>query len=197
MTRRDSIITLGMLCASLPLSLWADEKNGAFVIESGDKESRFKIGKDAFLLRANSKIALVHDGIFTQSLSLLGGGAMGVFGGGTKTIQTKTFTAGIRGTGIYLEEYANDAVYSCLCYGNATYKHPTSQELLLNLECLYHDKPIQIVKTKMGKLEYQDSKEPNHTDDELRDLEKMCGRSVPFEAFLQEQLLKGKMNHSY
>ena len=195
MTRRDSLITLGIVCCSLPFTLFAEEKKGALLIESADQESRFKIGNDAFLLRPHSKIALEHDGLFTQALSLLGGGAMAVFGGGAKTIQTKTFTAGIRGTGIYLQEYADDTVYSCLCYGVAEYKHPSSREHLFNLECTYHDKPIQIVKTNSGKIEYHTFKEPNHNDDELRDLEKMCGRTVPFEALLREQALKGKSSY--
>jgi len=198
MTRREAIITLGMAgCALVPLTLLAEEKNGSFLIESGNKESRFKIGKDAFLLRPNSKIALQHDGIFTQSLSLIGGGAMAVFGGGVKTIQTKTFTAGIRGTGIYLQEYAPDNVYSCLCYGKAEYRYTDSLEQFLVMESIYHDQPIQIRKSASGKVDYIEFKEPNHDDDELRDLEKMCQREAPFEAFLQEQKLKGISGHSY
>ena len=191
MTRRDSIITLGILCASLPSSLYAQEENGALVIETADEASRFKIGQDAILLRPNSTISLDHTGVFTKTLSLLGGGVMAVFGGGDKTIQTKTFTAGIRGTGIYLHEYADDAVYSCLCYGKANYKHPSSNELFLALDAIYHDKPIQVVKSSGGAVEFRISNEPNHNDDELRALEKMCQREVPFEAFLREQALKG------
>jgi len=191
MTRRDSIITLGVLSTLHPLHLSAEEKKDALIIESGKEASRFKIGNDAFLLRPNSKISLQHDGFFTQALSLLGGGVMAVFGGGEKTIQTKTFTAGIRGTGIYLQEDAIDAVYCCLCYGKADYKHPSSKELLLALECGYHDKPVQVLKSATGKVEFRDSTEPNHNDDELRALEQMCGREVPFEAFLREKFLKG------
>ncbi len=180
MNRRQSIITLGALFASLPLALYAND-NGALVIESDKEEAKFKIGKDAFLLRPNSKIELSHDGTFTKALTLLGGGVMGVFGGGEKTIETKTFTAGIRGTGIYLQEYADDAVYSCLCYGKGDYRYSNSGEILFSLNSTYHDKPVQIVQSKNGKLEYKVNKTMNnHNDDELRDLEKMCGREVPF-----------------
>lgn len=180
MTRRDSIITLGMLSTLPTLDLIAEEKKDTLIIESGDEASRFKIGNDAFLLRPNSKISLQHNGVFTHMLSLLGGGVMAVFGGGQKTIQTKTFTAGIRGTGVYLQEYADDAIYSCLCYGKADYKHPLSQELLLSMECMHHDRPIQFLKSSSGKIEFRDFKERNHNDDELKALEKMCGRAVPF-----------------
>lgn len=195
MTRRDSILTLGTLATTLPFSVHAQEYKGAIIIESDHEESRFKIGKDAFLLRPNSKIALENDGILTKTLSLLGGGAMAVFGGGEKTIQTKTFTAGIRGTGIYLQEYANDTVYSCLCYGKATYYSTLSSDFFLSLETIHHDKPVQIVKTSKGKLEYYEFLEPNHNDDELRRLEKMCGREVPFEAYLQENKTSRPYQH--
>lgn len=187
MTRRDSLLALSTLALANPFTLHAQEYKGALIIETDHEESRFKIGKDAFLLRPNSKIALEHDGIFTKALSLLGGGAMAVFGGGEKKVHTKTFTAGIRGTGIYLQEYADDMVYSCLCYGKADYHAPLSSELLLSLEAIHHDKPIQVVKTSKGKLEYYEYREPNHSDEELRRLEKMCDREVPFESYLKEK----------
>lgn len=189
MNRRQSIITLGALFASLPLALYAND-NGALVIESDKEETKFKIGNDAFLLRPNSKIELSHDGTFTKALTLLGGGVMGVFGGGDKVLKTKTFTAGIRGTGVYLQEYAKDAVYSCLCYGKGDYKYNDSGEVLFSLDSIYHDKPVQIVQAQNGKLEYEISKLDNHNDDELRALEKMCEREVPFEAFLKAQKVK-------
>lgn len=186
MDRRQSIITLGALFASLPLALYSNE-NGALVIESDKEEAKFKIGKDAFLLRPNSKIELSHDGTFTKALTLLGGGVMGVFGGGDKVLKTKTFTAGIRGTGVYLQEYANDSVYSCLCYGKGDYKYNNSGEILFSLDSIHHDKPVYINQTNSGKLEYKISHENNHNDDELRALEKMCARVAPFEEFLKQQ----------
>ncbi|WP_263833470.1 hypothetical protein [Sulfurospirillum oryzae] len=189
MNRRESIITLGLLSASVPLALYADD-NKAIIIESDSNELKFKVGKDAFILRPHSKIELSHDGTFTKALKLIGGGVMGVFGGGEKTIETKTFTAGIRGTGIYLQEYAPDAVYSCLCYGVGEYKNPTTNEVLFSLNSTYHDKPVQIVKTSMEKIEYQGSKLVNHNDDELRHLEHLCQREAPFEAYLKAEKVK-------
>ena len=184
MNRRESIITLGLLSASLPLALYSEDHK-VYTIASDERELKFKVGKDAFMLRPNSRIELSHDGVFTKSLKLLGGGVMGVFGGGEKTIETKTFTAGIRGTGIYLHEYGNDAVYSCLCYGIGEYRHPHSQEVLFSLNSIYHDKPVEIKKTATNKVEYHLSNGDNHNDDELRYLEKLCEREVPFEAHLK------------
>ncbi|MDD2826691.1 MAG: hypothetical protein PHF52_07220 [Sulfurospirillaceae bacterium] len=194
MNRRESIITLSMLCASLPLALYSKE-DGTLHIQSDAEEVKFKIGKDAFMLRPNSQIKLSHDGTFTKALSLIAGGVMGVFGGGEKLITTKTFTAGIRGTGLYLQEYADDAVYSCLCYGKGDYHNAKTNEVLFSLESTYHDKPVQIVQSKSGKVEYQISKLNNHNDDELRYLEKMCDRVVPFEEFLKAQQSKGTSHY--
>ena len=192
MNRRESIITLGLLSASIPFALYAEDDK-AVIIESDSNELKFKVGQDAFMLRPHSKIELSHDGTFTKTLKLIGGGVMGVFGGGEKTIETKTFTAGIRGTGIYLQEYAPDAVYSCLCYGVGEYKNPTTNELLFSLNSIYHDKPVQIVKTTAQKVEYEVSKLVNHNDDELRYLERLCQREVPFEAYLKA----GRSKHHY
>ena len=192
MNRRESIITLGLLSASIPFALYAEDDK-AVIIESDSNELKFKVGQDAFMLRPHSKIELSHDGTFTKTLKLIGGGVMGVFGGGEKTIETKTFTAGIRGTGIYLQEYAPDAVYSCLCYGAGEYKNPTTNEVLFSLNSIYHDKPVQIVKTTAQKVEYEVSKLVNHNDDELRYLERLCQREVPFEAYLKAE--KAKHHH--
>ncbi len=197
-SRRESFILLSSL-ATLPLSLKAQsaavseasgeyslktQENGSLLIESSKKEVKFRIGKDAFLMRKNSKIEISSDNLATKSLSLLSGGVMGVFGGGEKTIITKTFAAGIRGTGIYLEELKSGAVYSCLCYGMAEYKHPQTQKTAMTLKSIHHDRPVAISRVSDEKIEYWLDKTQNHDDDELRELEKMCGREVPFEAWL-------------
>jgi len=189
MDRRQSIMTLAFLGASVPWALYASDEK-ALVIESDNEALKFKVGKDAFMLRPKSKIELTHDGIFTKTLKLVGGSVMGVFGGGEKIIETKTFTAGIRGTGIYLQEYASDAVYSCLCYGVADYKNPLNGDTLFSLNSIYHDRPVEIVKTHRGKIEVQNSNINNHNDDELRYLEHLCQREVPFEAYLKAEKAK-------
>jgi len=130
------------------------QENGALLIESSKKEVKFRIGKDAFLMRKNSKIEISSDNLATKSLSLLSGGGMGVFGGGEKTIITKTFAAGIRGTGIYLEELKSGAVYSCLCYGVAVYKHPQTQKTAMTLKSIHHDNPVAISRISDEKIEY-------------------------------------------
>lgn len=164
------------------------DKSGSLTLKSDAEEVRFRVGTSALMLRKKSQVEFQTDGIGVKSLKLLNGGAMAVFGKGDKTIETKTFTAGIRGTGIYLEEQDSDAVYSCLCYGKADYMSP-SGSLLTSLSTIHHDRPLSIAKTKDGKSEFFSDKTNNHTDDELRILEKMCSREVPFEEYLRNRAL--------
>lgn len=168
-----------------------EKKDGSLLIESAKEESRIKVGNDAFMLRKNSKIELTSDGASTKTLKLLTGAVMGVFGGGEKRIITKTCALGIRGTGLYLHEYGDDAVYACLCYGEAGYYPLDKNEEGMSLKSRYHDKPVLLTKTKNGELGIMDDKTHNHTDDELRELEKMCDRKPPFEEWLEIQRLLG------
>ncbi len=165
--------------------------DGSMVIESAKEESRIKVGNDAFMLRRNTKIELTSDGVSTKTLKLISGAVMGVFGGGEKQIITKTCALSIRGTGLYLHEYGDDAVYACLCYGEAGYYPIGKNEEKMSLKSRYHDKPVLLTRSKSGELGIRDDKTHNHTDDELRELEKMCGRTPPFEEWLEIQRLIG------
>lgn len=165
------------------------DSDGAMGVQSFDEEVRFRIGKNAFMLRKNSQITLLTDNIAVTALGLLTGGVMGVFGDGRKSIKAKTFTAGIRGTGIYLEEQSADEVYCCLCYGIADFTSHDGTRKLMSLDSRHHDRPVSIGLSKSGKSEMFDDKSSNHTDDELRVLEKMCGREPPFEEWLKLQEL--------
>lgn len=208
LNRREA---LGALCAmiSAPLTLKGStsaiadasaeykasaNNDGSITVESGKKEVKFRIGKDAFLLRKNSKIELKEGGVGVKSLSLVTGGVLGVFGGYEKEIKAKTFAAGIRGTGIYLEEQDKDSVYVCLCYGEAEYRHPITGETFTSFKSIHHDKPLTVSLLENGKIGYWTDKTANHDDDELRELEKMCGRKVPFEEWL---LLNGSAEYGH
>jgi hypothetical protein len=75
------------------------------VVETSDNARiTFTINRDAFLVCANSR---VH---FSSSDNIV----MGVFGGGDHILKSDHMTAGIRGTGVYLEA-DRDQTYFCLC----------------------------------------------------------------------------------
>jgi len=162
------------------------ESNGSFSVESAKEEAHFRLGKNAFLLRKNSKINIQMDGAAVKTLKLITGGTMAVFAPGAKIIEARTFSAGIRGTGIYLENRSTDESYCCLCYGVADFVG-SDERALMSLKSRHHDRPVAITKSKSGKVELFDDKTENHNDDELRMLEKMCDREPPFEEWLKMQ----------
>jgi hypothetical protein len=86
------------------------------VVESSDNARiTFTINRDAFLVCANSRVHFSSsDNIVVRSARLLTGALMGVFGGGDHILKSDHMTAGIRGTGVYLEA-DRDQTYFCLC----------------------------------------------------------------------------------
>ena len=98
-------------------------------IQSGDEISTgpgtsliFVVGNSSFKVRQNSRMAVERgDSLNAVSLlRLLGGAVVSVWGKGPKRLLvTPTLTAGIRGTGVYTEIFAeqNNRAYFCNCYG--------------------------------------------------------------------------------
>lgn len=148
-------------------------------IETKKEAFKFNINKDAFLVRPNSKVVFDGNSGTVKTLKVITGGILAVFGKGAKTIETKTMTAGIRGTGVYLEATEN-STYFCDCYGivdlranDEKYKH-----LHTTLDTKHHGAKEFFIKD--GKFFMEDAGMINHTDKELIELEAMVGRKVPF-----------------
>lgn len=85
----------------------------------------FAIGDSAFMVRQNSRLALEGDTpTAVKVLRLLTGAAASVWGRGTdRQIILPTATAGIRGTGVYAEVFAEQDFrsYFCNCYGTVEF----------------------------------------------------------------------------
>ena len=82
----------------------------------------FTVGNSAFHVRQNSFLAVERGATLTavSMLRMLTGAVVSVWGrGNTRQIITPTLTAGIRGTGVYTEIFANQdgRSYFCNCYG--------------------------------------------------------------------------------
>jgi hypothetical protein len=104
----------------------ADRKAPIFAgdsIETGPSSRLvFTLNEDAFLLREGSTLRLEKKsqfGALVAGLRLVTGALAVAFGKGNKKIYSPTATAGIRGTGIYLESRP-DVTYFCTCYGART-----------------------------------------------------------------------------
>ncbi len=145
----------------------------------------FRVGKDAHILRENSKIQLASsNNAFAEGLRLVSGALLSVFGdrpktGKSYTLSTTTATIGIRGTGVYAEA-APDASYVCTCYGvvdiNAS-QNPAESEIITSV---HHDAPRYILANPEGGKLIKPAPMKNHTDEELMLVEAIVGRTPPF-----------------
>lgn len=147
----------------------------------------FVLERDAYLLRANSRLELgpamtaIKSGDVVienvSSLALLVGKMLSVFGKGEKKVKLPTATLGIRGTAIYAEA---DAVrsYLCTCYGTVEIQSNNNPQVTETVVTKRHDMPRYINAAGIKLIE----KAPmiNHTNDELYMLEALVNRLPAF-----------------
>lgn len=146
---------------------------GDFVKTGQKSKVKFNIGNDAFMAKENTKFSVTQkEGV--KTLNVVSGGVLAVFGeGGQHEVKTENMTAGIRGTGVYLEQLEGKS-YFCTCYGETDLKSHTAHE---NLLATHHN----MVWVKQDGTIKPEGKMLGHTDDELRELEAMVGRIPPFD----------------
>jgi len=149
---------------------------GDRVLTGPESSITFNVGPDAFRLRQLTSLQIDGRG-FIAGLRILTGGLLGVFGkGGPRVLRTATVTAGIRGTGIYVEA-SSIVTYFCTCYG------------AVDLECVAY-KSKKDVRADNHQANYiygrveagrsiVEAPVVNHTNAELMELEKMVGRVSP------------------
>ena len=139
------------------------------------------IGRDAFLVRAQSRIELSGDAtrLLVAGLRVVTGALLSVFEPGKeKRIQTATATIGIRGTGIYVE-LEGARTYVCTCYGEAELTPVDDPAAAETVRTQHHDEPRYIYSRGMPRM-IEKAPVVNHTDAELSMLEGLVGRNVPF-----------------
>ncbi len=157
------------------------------LVETGKgSEIVFVVGKDAFMLRANSRMQLSPD--LTQrrgtvqnaadNIKLLAGKLLSVFAKRTHRIETPTVVVGVRGTGVYLEANPDES-YLCTCYGLVDIRATGDAASQESIETTHHDKPRYITTGKGNKL-IRPAPMINHTDQELMLVETLVGRTPPF-----------------
>ena len=149
----------------------------------------FVIGEDAFLLRGDSKLMLEHNAsgkaLVISGLRLLSGGLLAVFAPGARRIETPTATAGIRGTGVYIEASA-EQTYFCTCYGVVELRDRAGVERKTVMSGYHTPNMIFANPAERGKM--ADAEVKDHTDEELIMLERLVGRTSPI--VLRNQKLK-------
>lgn len=146
---------------------------GDFIKTNKNSRISFKVGENVFMAKENTKLVIEKsNGI--KTLNVITGSVLAVFKKGSNfKIKTSNMTAGIRGTGVFIERKADGETYFCNCYGDTDVKSGRESR---NLKTHHHgaisiDKSGKISKTGMA----------NHSDDELRSLEKMAHRVPAFD----------------
>lgn len=154
------------------------------LVETGSKSSVvFAVGGDSFIVRSNSTMQLEGSNFLLDALKLVSGKVLTVFGERTNsqlTMSTPVATIGIRGTGVYMESDP-DVSYLCTCYGRTQISSNEDPNDSIELETIHHDEPKYITKeSRSGGSRIIAAPFKNHTDLELKMLETLVGREVPF-----------------
>lgn len=167
----------------------------------GNSKAIFVVGQDAFLLQANTKLQLqakkktnrkinpsqstidsrtnINEGMIVDTLRLITGAVLTVFGKTSHTLKTPNASIGIRGTGVYAEVEA-DRTYLCTCYGTVDIASSIDSTSKETVQTNHHESPRYIYSQgEDGKL-IQPAKVKNHSDLELTILEELVGREPPF-----------------
>lgn len=159
-------------------------KPGDVIVTGRDAELIFVAGRDAFLVRADTRLELSGDAarLVVQGLRIVTGAVLSVFEPGRpKRIRTATATIGIRGTGIYVEAQER-RTYACTCYGEAELVPVDEPKEAETVRTIHHDQPRYIYPKGMPRM-IERAPVINHTDAELILLEGLVGRDVPFVAY--------------
>lgn len=167
---------------------------GGDVVSTREKsEVVFAVGSDSFILRSDSEMEIEGGGFFVDALRMLTGSVLSVFGKrsqqNTLTMNSSTATIGIRGTGVYMESEPG-LTYLCTCYGQVgLYAKDDLNDSEL-ITATHHDAPKYISDKKVRDTVIRPAPFKNHTDAELKLLEAIVGREVPFG--IESELYKGE-----
>ena len=146
---------------------------GDYIVTSKKSKIIFNIGEDAFMAKGKSEF-IIEQGDNVRKINVISGGLLGVFKKGSKyKLSTENMTAGIRGTGVYIQSKDHKS-YFCTCYGKTEVDVEHKQ---FSMQAKHH-KMIWIKENG----EIKDAKElEGHNDEELRELEAFVGRVPAFD----------------
>ena len=134
------------------------------------------VGKDAFMLRAQTTIEVKGSEGVLSDLLISTGKVLSVFSAKPVAIKAANASIGIRGTGAYIE-VSPEEVYFCLCYGEALVDGPGMAAKLV--KTTHHEQPL-LLRDDGGVMRVEAGPFRNHTDAELVLLESLVGREPPF-----------------
>ena len=156
-------------------------KAGDSVVTGPNGDVVFVVGRDAFLIRPESRVELLRRGNspLLTGLRVLSGRILSVFSPGRRrTIHAVTATIGIRGTAVYVEA-APDKTYVCTCYGTVELASRDDPKARETIRTKHHDQPRYVMASGAPQM-LMGAPVVNHTDAELILLEGLVGRKPPF-----------------
>jgi hypothetical protein len=163
------------------------------VIETGPRSQLiFVVGNASFHVRQNSRMVIDRgDSLNVVSiLRLLTGAVVSVWGKGiNRRIVTPTVTAGIRGTGVYTEVFAeeNNRSYFCNCYG--TVDLSTTQAKATSV-AEYHES-FWAEPQENGEVQLRSGLAVNHTDEEVEFLARLINQRTAWQINRRKGNLSG------
>ncbi len=164
-----------------PANEGMDVKAGDVITTGAGSEVVFVTGKDAFLVRANSRVEAqgALGALVLTGLRVVTGAVLSVFSRGEpKTLRTSTATIGIRGTAAYLEA-EESRTYVCICYGEAEIVSAMDPSERETVRTTHHEQPRYVMGAGAPQM-LMGAPVVNHTDAELTLLESLVGRKPPF-----------------
>ena len=140
---------------------------GQRIATGADGRLLIVVGRDAMLVRRNSTLEVVANGF-----RLVTGAVLTVFAPGrSRLLTTPTATIGIRGTAVYLEAQRG-RTYACTCYGEAELGSAFDPSARETVRTRRHEQPRYLMAKSAPQMLMQ-APVQNHTDEELRALEKL------------------------
>ena len=144
--------------------------SGDRITTGADGQLVIVVGRDAMMVRRNSTLTVIANGF-----RLVTGAVLTVFAPGrSRQLATATATIGIRGTAVYLEA-ERGRTYVCTCYGEAELRSAFDPGARETVRTKHHDQPRYVMAKSSPQMLMQ-APVANHTDEELRELEKLLGR---------------------
>ena len=158
----------------------------------------FVIGNAAFQVRQNSTLSVERGNSLNavSLLRLLSGAVVSVWGKGrSRSIILPTLTAGIRGTGVYSEVFAdqNNRSYFCNCYGTVDIESDGEKRVST---ADYHQAFWGEVEPKAGR-KLTPANAINHTDEELEFLAKLIEQRTNWQVLGRKGVKNGSGKAEY
>jgi hypothetical protein len=162
------------------------------VIRAGDRIATgadgfvaFVLGRDAFMLRSRGELHIDpgSESFLVTGLRLLTGALGAVFGrrtGAGVKIFAPTVTAGIRGTGCYVEA-RGDSTYFCTCYGTIDMASSANPRERITATCRHHDAPSLFLSRARDGALILPAAMATHSDEEMERLAHAAGLRTAWE----------------